>query len=557
MSTHRFVKRVLTIIFCFSLVYFSSFTGKVLAGDLHITAETSGYTHTSTYKEVMDFIYDAQKRSDLLHLLTLTTSFEGRTVPLLTISTEGVKSPRELLMTGKPAVLIMANIHAGEVEGKEACLMLLREFVNKREETLALLEHQVILLIPIFNCDGNDKMSANNRRDNGPETAGVRHNGQMLDLNRDYLKLQTPEVNGLVRVFNQWDPVLIVDMHTTNGSFHREPVTYTTQNSPNDDDTLANYMWNTLFPAVAKTLKNKYKYDSVPYGNFVDRTKPEEGWRNHAFEGRYGNNYEGLRNRFAILDENYSHAPFKDRVLGSFGFIKAILEFTNQHIVEMQKMVRAADLKTASDYYRQPFALEFKNEKLSDISLLSYEFELEKIKPEDREKYPPWYGEYIVKKTDKHKTYHLPYYSLAVPSRTIPLPEAYIIPAGMPEVVDNLKRHGIVVEKIRKALTCQAEVFITKEVKIAQRLYQGNAAVSLSGTYESKEMTVPENAYFVSMKQPLARLIPHLLEPESEDSLAAWGFMNRWLVPQWRRAPNPYPIWRILEVNVPVEKYQE
>lgn len=557
MRARRFIKNMLTIIFCFSLFVSFSFTGNLLAGELDITAETSGYTKTSTYKEVMDFVYEAVKRSDLLQLLTLTTSFEGRNVPLLTISTEGVKSHRELAMTGKPAVLIMANIHAGEVEGKEACLMLLREFVNLKKDTVALLENQVILLIPIFNADGNDKMSARNRRDNGPEIAGVRHNGQMLDLNRDYLKLKTPEVNALVKLFNEWDPVLIVDMHTTNGSYHREPVTYTTQNSPNDDDTLASYMWNKLFPAVAKTLKKKYKYDSVPYGNFVKRAKPEMGWRNHAFEARYGNNYEGLRNRFAILDENYAYAPFKDRVLSSFGFIKAILEFTGQHILEMQKMARAADLKTATQYYRQPFALEFKNEKLSDITLLSYEFKLEKIKPEDKHKYPPWYGDYHVKKTDKLKTYKLPYFSKAVPARTISLPEAYIIPAGAPEVADNLKRHGIVVEKIRKPFTCQAEIFKTKEVKIAKRLYQGAAAITLSGAYETKEVTIPENAYFVSMKQPLARLIPPLLEPESEDSLAAWGFMNRLLVPQWRRTPNPYPIWRIPEVNVPIERFQE
>jgi hypothetical protein len=327
-----FAKILLISAIVFTMCASFPFNGGLLANGLSVTAETSGYTKTSTYKEVMDFVYEVQRQCGLIRLLTLTTSTEGRTVPLLTISAEGVKSPKELALTGKPAVLIMANIHAGEVEGKEACLMLLREFVQKKKETLALLENQVILLIPIFNSDGNDKMSARNRRDNGPELAGVRHNGQLLDLNRDYLKLETPEVNALVKLFNEWDPVLIVDMHTTNGSYHREPVTYTTQNSPNDDDALAAYMWDKLFPAVAKILKKKYKYDSVPYGNFRDRTKPEKGWRNHAFESRYGNNYEGLRNRFAILDENYSYAPFKDRVLGSFGFIKAILEYTNQHL---------------------------------------------------------------------------------------------------------------------------------------------------------------------------------------------------------------------------------
>jgi hypothetical protein len=182
---------------------------------------------------------------------------------------------------------------------------------------------------------------------------------------------------------------------------------------------------------------------------------------------------------------------------------------------------------------------------------------VEKIKPEDRHKYPPWIGEAIAKKTEKFKDYRIPYFSKAVPDRTIPLPEAYIIPPRTPEIISNLRRHGIVVEKIRQAVTCPVEVFKTKEVKVAKRLYQGHAAVTLTGAYETKEITIPADSYFVSMKQPLARLIPPLLEPESEDSLAAWGFLNRALVPQWRRTPNPYPIYRIPKLTVPIERFQE
>ena len=156
----------------------------------------------------------------------------------MVVSRDKVSRPGDLARYGKPAVLVMANIHAGEVEGKEASLMLIRDIALGKFS--GLLDSQVLLFIPIFNADGNDKLG-HNRRDLGPELAGVRYNGQNLDLNRDYLKLESPEVQALVGLFSAWDPVLTVDMHTTNGSYHREPVTYSTLLNPNSDRKLARF----------------------------------------------------------------------------------------------------------------------------------------------------------------------------------------------------------------------------------------------------------------------------------------------------------------------------
>jgi hypothetical protein len=526
------------------------------ASELKVTAEDSNYTKTSTYQDVMNFLEEAQKQSQLIRLLTLGFSSEGHRIPLAVLSLEGIKSPKELVLSGKPAVLIMANIHAGEVEGKESTQMLIREFVKKDKKALSWLKNQVILIIPIFNVDGNDKFG-DNRRDNGPELAGMRPNGQSLDLNRDYLKLETPEVNALVKLFNQWDPVLFVDMHTTNGSYHQEPVTYITQLNPNGDKSLEDYMWKKMFPAVTKTLKQDYGHDSIPYGNFMDRSDPEKGWYPHAHLAMFGTNYAGLRNRFTILDENYAHADFKTRVLGSYGFIKAILQYTNDHISEMANMANEADKKAREGYFKEELTLEFKPETLFEFTIKSYEFKKEKIKPEDKDKYPPWIKDFIVKKTDKLKDYRLPYLAKTVPTRTLPLPEAYVVLPHNQNVIDNLKRHGIAVERISHAVKHTVEIFNIAEIKPAKQLYQGNIAIELTGKYESKEVTLPEGSYFVSMKQPLARLIPLLLEPESKDSLANWGYLNRKLVRQWSNEANPYPIYRIPELNAPIQRYQE
>jgi dipeptidyl-peptidase-4 len=523
--------------------------------DFVTAAERTDFKQTSSYDDVMTFLFEAQKKSDKIQVLALTTSTEGRMIPLAVISREGVKSPGELRLTGKPAVLINANIHAGEVEGKEAVQMLIRDIITGKEESL--LDNQVILIIPIFNADGNDKFG-HNRRDNGPEFAGVRFNGQGFDLNRDSIKLQSPEMKALVRLLAQWDPVLFIDMHTTNGSYHREPVTYNTLLDPNADTHLSAYMWQTFFPAVSATLKDKYGYDSLPYGNFVDRTHPEKGWISDAVGARYVTNYVGLRNRFTVLNENYSYADFKTRVLASFGFIKSILRYSSQHLREMQEIVINTDKKTMDNYHAGDFTLEYKNEKLMELTILSYEFELEKIKPEDRDKYPPWVRDYIVKKTDVFKNYKVDYIANPVPLRTVSLPEAYIILPYQTTVIETLKNHGIIVERIRKPLHADVENFVVKKVELDKQLYQGNVFVKVEGEYvEKPKEAIPEGAYYVSMRQPLARLLPVMLEPGSEDSLLTWGFFNRVLVSQWGNQPQLYPVYRLHKRGIPIERYRE
>jgi hypothetical protein len=521
---------------------------------LETAAERSNYEKTSTYDEVLDFIFEAQKRSDKINILRFATSTEGRMIPLVIISSEGIKSPNELKLTTKPTVLIMANIHAGEVEGKEAIQMLLREIISG--QCADILDNQVILTLPIFNADGNDKFGKN-RHDFGPALAGVRFNGQQLDLNRDAVKLESPEMRALVKLFNDWDPVLVVDMHTTNGSYHQEPVTYSPLLSPNSDPKLVDYMWQKFFPAVTDTLKKKYGYDSVPYGNFVDREFPEKGWESEAYAARYVTNYVGMRNRFSVLDENYSYADFKTRVLASFSFIKSILNYTRQNIRTMQQMVMASDIKTQTGFFKENFALEYKVEKLMDLTIKSYVFEKEAIKPEDRSKYPPWVKDFIVKKTNTLKDYKVDYFARPVLTRGVSLPEAYIILPFHDEVIQTLKNHGIMVEKIRKPVQMTAENFVIEKLELAKELFQGHVFLTVKGHFENAEVSIPANSYFVSMKQPLARLIPVMLEPESEDSLVAWGFFNREIVAQWTGRPNLYPVYRLNNPDIPIERFQE
>jgi hypothetical protein len=516
-----------------AIVFAVAMAAPAFAAEPVTVAEASNYSRTSLYQDVMDFVTQVAATSELVAIAPLATTTEGRMVPLVILSQQRVRTPAELRATGKPAMLVMANIHAGEIEGKEASQMLIREVAAGR--LAHLLDHQVILVIPIFNADGNEKLG-HNRHDKGPELAGVRYNGQMLDLNRDYAKLESPEVRGLVRALSTWDPALFLDMHTTNGSYHREPVEYTPGANPNTFQPLTDFAWQQMLPAVAAAFRKDTGYDSVPYGEFVEGADPAKGWINDAIEARYGTNYVGLRNRLAILDENYSYADFKTRVLASYGFIRAVLEFTNVHAAEIAGLVRRADAETASGFYKLPFVTEATLQRLGDVTVKGWEFTTEPTKPEDKVKYP-WLGELRVKPTDVPRDYTVPYLALPVAKRTIPLPAGYVVLPGHDEAVANLQLHGIAVAKLVAGCRITAERWVIEKVEPAKSVYQGHVLVTLPGHFESAETEVPAGSVFVDMRQPLARLIPVLLEPASVDSLAAWGFFNRSIIQQWGGQP--------------------
>ena len=177
----------------------------------------------------------------------------------------------------------------------------------------------------------------------------------------------------------------------------------------------------------------------------------------------------------------------------------------------------------------------------------SYEFVKEIIKPEDRAKYPSRFGDFIMKKTDTPRDYRLPYLSLAVPRRSLKLPAGYVLLPQQPEALLNLKRHGIRVERILEGFQADVEVFKIDTVELDKTIFQGHVLNTVKGQYEKAAMDIPAGAIYISLEQPLARLVPVLLEPESSDSLLAWGFFNRVIVQQWSNKPGPYPVWRLAQ----------
>ncbi|HDP94617.1 MAG TPA: hypothetical protein ENN40_04560 [Candidatus Aminicenantes bacterium] len=516
-----------------------------LAVHFQTVAESSEYSRTSSHAEVMSLVARLQASSSRVRVIHMATSTEGRTIPMVVVSRDGIASPAAMRLDNRSCVLINANIHAGEVEGKTASLMLIRELALS--PSADLLEQQVLLIVPDFNPDGNDRFGLN-RGDNGPELAGIRANAQNLDLNRDFLKMESPEMQGLIQVLRHWDPVLFVDLHTTNGSYHREPVTYTTLSNPNSDPTLREYMWKTMFPAVQKTLKEKFGFDSVPYGNFRNRAKPEEGWANHAFGALYSTNYVGLRNRFTILDENYSHADFRTRVLSCHAFLRAVIAYTAQHLPTMRRLTAEADQRTFNAFPGSDFVLDYEVIPLLDFVLKSYRFKITPIPPEEKSKYPPWYGDSIVRPTDEHRDYPLKYFADTRATRTRDLPLAYLLEPAFRHSAELLRSHGLVVEKTDHEIEMDVEVFSLSRVELKPNLFQGHVPIRVEGEYKTATRRIPAGTWWISLSQPLARLVPELLEPDAAHGLLQWGHFNRVIQRQWSNRPGSYPVMRVKKI---------
>ncbi len=509
-------------------------------------AEKTEFKETSTYRDVIDFIFQIREASDRVKVKFIGKSTEGRKIPLVIVSKEGISTPLEARDYGKEVIYIQANIHAGEVEGKEASLMMIRELAFGSFDKL--LENQVVLFCPIFNPDGNEKFGKHRYSDNGPELAGVRYNGQGLDLNRDFIKQETPEVRAFIRIIKEWDPILFVDMHTTNGSFHQHIITWTPQMAPWTDKNLTEYSWGKMFKKINEYMK-EMGYNPIPHGGFKNRKKPSDGWLFWAVLGRYSTNYYGLRNRFAILDENYARADFKSRVSGAFTFLRVILKFTNNYSKEMREIAKRADLKASKEFYREKFPYAFSSKYLFNFKLKSYKFNVKKIPKKEIKNYPAWFGGYLVEKTEESKVYDMEYYAPIKPVEFVSLPEAYIILPSAKKVVPLLIRNGIVVEKLLEEKELYVEIFKIDKIEASKLPYQGHHTKKVSGKYVKMKIKVPEGAYVVSLRQPLSRLITVMLEPLSPDGFLYWGLFDEVLVHEWSRKPWMIPVLRAMGIK--------
>lgn len=512
------------------------------------TPERTSYQVTSTDADVAAFLDSLATAGAPVTVSEMGTSTLGHPIYLVIASDPTVTTPGEAAAAGKLVVYIQANIHAGEVEGKEAVLALLREVAGPRR---ALLQRIVLLVAPNYNPDGNDAFgpqAVNRPEQSGPEQVGQRADGMNLDLNRDYFKAEAPETRAsLEHVITTWDPALMMDLHTTDGTRHGYLLTYAPPLDPIGPAGPTAYVRDQMLPALRKTLEDRYHEPIFDYGNVDDPLAPKS-WDTYAPVGWYGTNYIGLRGRMSILSEAYSHADFKTRVQVTHDFVAEALDYAAQHADEIRRIERDADRQTtlegAGQAPRPSLAVAY---KLGSRGIEPVTLEVMKPNSDTSKNAPPL-------PTGTLRTWQLPVRDRFIDSVTRPLPAGYILPAAAHDVVIVLRHHGVAVQRLEAAATDTVETVAASDLSWSPREFQGHHLLAVSATTVRALRTAPAGAYFVSTAQPLGRLVFALLEPEGY-GLARWGMFDRLLGSEFGSYTGlvfgsvpgrEFPVWRAL-----------
>ncbi|MFA6468533.1 MAG: M14 family metallopeptidase [Bacteroidota bacterium] len=504
------VNRSLLFLFLFSSVSWTQRT----------RPERTSYEETSRYQDVMEFL-DALKMDGVTMKRTwLGYSSQGRRLPMIVCGDVAGTDPESIRKSGKLVVYIQGNIHAGEVEGKEAILELLREL---REGKHAEWRRRLVLLIvPILNADGNENISLYNRPwQYGPIAGmGQRANAQGLDLNRDHMKLETPEVLSFVKMLNDYDPHVTIDLHTTNGSFHAYHITYSFALNPMVDTGLDTYTRKVFFPKVEQKM-TAMKWRTHRYGDYLEKTPAGiPGYFFWATEPRFNSNYVGFRNRLAILSESYSYISFQQRIASTKALVVSILDVANGNSSAIKEAVSAAD--AAAKELVKNDSLCVQAEVIESNS--AQEILLAAVKEERN----PYSGEVMYRMNeDSIKSIVTSEFYATRAVKKAKVPVRYIVPDSLTDVVQLLREHGIRVDTVKKSQRYVVQRFAIRGNKQAEREFQKHKMRTLEGAFESAELSVAAGSFIVEMDQTLSRLAFALLEPESEDGVTAWNMVDK------------------------------
>lgn len=515
----------------------------IFSEELMLVPEKSNFVKTSSYADVINFLEAIKSKSEEVHLISMGKSLEGKDIPVAVLSRPKITTAEEAKASRKLIVYIQGNIHAGEVEGKESVLMLMRDILigNKKN----LLDNQIILFAPIYNTDSNDKMEKGRRpsQEDSPLEVGIRENSEGLDLNRDGVKMEAFETIGLFKnIIVPWDPHLFVDLHTTNGTWHAWNLTWAPSYHYAGEKATYDYTLSTMLKSITESAKKKYNLNFGPYGDYdVREAWPPKNFYTYNHHPRYLVNQFSLRNRLAILSEAFAHERLYQRIYSTYSFVTEILEHTNSHAKEIQEVTKQADATTIqkilNEAGKSKKGVRFKMvelEKINDFPTYDY---VAYTKPDGSKGF--YRSGKIVHYTDVD--YHAKF-EAEVEST---IPKGYVIPAAFIAVAENLKKHGIEVTVLSKSLTKEGEAFQIEELRISEPKFEGHFMARAYGKFISKKKKFSKGDYLVELAQPLGNLAFYLLEPESDDGFVTWNFFDKYLEKQGvKDKPVEYPVFK-------------
>lgn len=502
------------------LLLASSGIARGAQGDSWLTPfEASGGIRTPRYDSTMAWCRRLAASSPWVHFSSFGQSAQGRALPLLILSKDRSFTPASARHSGKAVVLIQAGIHAGEIDGKDAGLMLARDLAIHKQLP-RLLDSVIVLFIPIFNVDGHERFGAFNRiNQNGPVETGWRTTAQNLNLNRDYMKADTPEMRAFLGLFAAWLPDLYIDCHVTDGIDFQYDVTYTMELESNIDPVVAQWSRDSFLPTVLADVEqsgHKVFWYVMPRED-VDLSKGLDG--GGASTPRFSTGYAALLNRPALLIETHMLKPYRTRVDATYNFLKASLQAVGRSPAGLRRILREADARLETgDPARAVVPLRF--ERGTGFHLRPFLGIRHRIEPSTVS------GGFRTVYTGEPYAAELPFYDEITVRDSVHMPAAYLVPPEWRFIPDLLRVHGIRYTQLQKGDSIDVESYRFANVRFGERPYEGRQPATYTAEPTRERRFYPPGSILISTRQRTARVIVHLFEPRSTDSFVAWGFMN-------------------------------
>ena len=475
--------------------------------DLRTPTERSGFQRYTSHQEMWDYLLELRTRSTDMRLGSYGETREGRELPYAIFSRPQISTPHEAALLGKPVVLLAANVHGGERTFRESLLILLRDLATPGTPENRLLDDMVIIAAPQINPDG---FEASER--------GQRGNAWGIDLNRDYIKLEHPEIAAYIgNLVQEWNPHLFVDGH--NGGVFPYNVTYQCPSAAAPDQRITALCDDEIFPLVNRALEAEgFK------GWYYNVGAPdEERWPTGGSQARIGRNYGGFANTVGILFESPGWQEIEVGVPAGYTALRAVLDYVQDNSQKLVSTVNTARLATikmgAAAEGEVPVAMEYEPED----RLVDYEIQ---VGEGDQRRAVPVRGAQLIKKP--------------VVTQARPRPYAYLLPRDAVAAVAMLRRHGIVVEELQRETTLPVQAYTVADVSHAPQYNHAATTRVTVGEVIDTEREFPRGTFVVPTGQVLGRVVAHMLEPETDDNVVYWNTMDAWL-PRPSAAENGAP----------------
>lgn len=477
--------------------------------------ERSGFLRSPDYRDSLRYFRRFTAHTSKARMVRIGTSPQGRSIECLIVAKDGHFTPGSARKHKKAVVLIQNGIHAGEIEGKDACMLLLRDILINGSQA-GLLDQIVLLVIPVLNVDGHERTSEFNRpNQNGPEVMGWRTNSHNLNLNRDFLKADSIEVQSFLTLYNQWLPDLFIDNHTTNGADYQYHITYALEKSSNIDAPLATWGQTTFLPSLIRQVESD-GFLTAPYIQFKEETI-ESGIIDTPALPRFSTGYAAVQNRLGLLVETHSLKPYKNRVESTYSMDLAALRIVQEHHRTLRSLNVKADLRT-SKLRSVDVGLQ--------LSKTANSFEFKAFKSISH--HSSITGDTVVQFSSEPETVTVPFFEDVQVTTCASLPNAYVIPLEFSDVIRTLELHGVVVEYAPASFARRIVEYRFTDVQFNSRPYEGRLGVQVRCAAAEKHMEFPAGTAIVRTNQRTNRIIANLLEPEGPDSFVSWGFFNAW-----------------------------